>query len=439
MQEGIGYVKKYVYIYGVKICSTNLMLLVFLNYNLLFKPNRLMRKMYYFIGAFVLASCSQEVPIEISDLSIGESDEFQEEFHISRDEAIDIALESMRGFEYETRSKSRKVSSVRMFSPVKGGIASYTRSSQTEGSVDYYIINFEDNKGFAVVSNDNRVRPLRAISPEGKLDMTDTIENKGLAAFFTSLPPVNPDSIYVIGTNPNFPGRPNTPEYKLLVSPLLDRSVQTWSQGYPYNYYCNGSPVGCTALSCAQVMSFMEWPLSYDGVRFNWKEIKLNPYSDGLAKLLAQLGQPQNLAMMYGENASGAYFENTVRTFRNLGYKEPILSKFSIATAIDYLMAGQPLIMQGRSNNQPGAGHAWVIDGLYYVKGVDMVVSPGQKQEPHYYPHCVWGYGGRSNGYFDVSDMTIGKTKVHTEDYEDGNVLSGYYYDLHMVYNFEKN
>lgn len=60
-----------------------------------------------------------------------------------------------------------------------------TRSQAGNASVnsDLYLVNYANNKGFALLSSDSRLRPIYAISDTGHIQMADTINNKALSMF----------------------------------------------------------------------------------------------------------------------------------------------------------------------------------------------------------------------------------------------------------------
>lgn len=62
-----------------------------------------------------------------------------------------------------------------------------TRSSSSNEDVKYYIVNYADNQGFAVLSADAEKGKVFALSDEGSISLSDTIDNPGLGVFFNKL------------------------------------------------------------------------------------------------------------------------------------------------------------------------------------------------------------------------------------------------------------
>lgn len=401
-------------------------------------------KKYFFIAlaALLWVSCSQTEPMAVDDQAGTSVDKHVKTgIHaISEEMAIEIANENMACLDPATRSNEKRVKSVQKF--LNRANAVKTRATNTV-EVGYYLINYENEGGFAVVADDDRVRPLHAISDTGSLHMSDTINNKGLAQFFSSLLPAVDTTIVVGPIKPwidpvNPPIKPTIS--KVLVKPILTEFVRKWHQDYPFNKYCDNNAVCCVALSCGMVMSAFEWPSSYNTYSFNWADIKTNHYNDGLAHLLRELGRPQNLNVNYGYDASSAIFDDCLRTFVNLGYQQPKIGSFSLGTVIDYLEKGQPVLIDGRVVGNYYYGHAWVLDGLYMVEGnLGAVVQPGDDTYiKQYFLHCVWGAGGSANGYYSFYGSSVGDHPFYSGEGDDTHGLSIQFSNWRIIYDFKK-
>ena len=70
-----------------------------------------------------------------------------------------------------------------------------------------------------------------------------------------------------------------------------------WGQRSPYN---NAAPLiegqraltGCVATAIAQVMAYHEKPSGYNGVSYNWSEMKQFPTTPAVAHLFRSIGDP---------------------------------------------------------------------------------------------------------------------------------------------------
>lgn len=217
--------------------------------------------------ATLMMACSQEEPSAINNVSN------DVDHYVSVEEALKKADRQFKElYGTETRSSSAALSSVIRFNPSKN-----TRSSETP---KYYIFNYGNNEGFAIVGADNRLDDIYAISDEGSIELSDTLENKGLSWYLNSvlgsaslagLPPIEtPDSIKI-------PAYPST----IASRPFLGTLLSHLHQGNPYNKYCftesgKQSVVGCTALAAGIVMAYHRWPDSLNGQTFVYNFNKAN-------------------------------------------------------------------------------------------------------------------------------------------------------------------
>ena len=112
-----------------------------------------------------------------------------------------------------TRASARNVKSI---DNIKRRVA--TRSNGNNSG--YYLINYDDNQGFAIVSSYKCDNPVFAFSNEGNLNLSDTASNLGLAAYLNSLPD---NSVQGTGGDPNPTGPDSivTNTMRLFAEPLL--------------------------------------------------------------------------------------------------------------------------------------------------------------------------------------------------------------------------
>ncbi|MBO4965835.1 MAG: Spi family protease inhibitor, partial [Muribaculaceae bacterium] len=96
---------------------------------------------------FLFSDCSQQIEFETNGEEIVLSDTF-----VTLSEALKKAEPFFASIENTaTRSDDRKVKSIEYISQPN------TRSTE---KVLYYLVNFSDNKGFAILSSDNRLLPV---------------------------------------------------------------------------------------------------------------------------------------------------------------------------------------------------------------------------------------------------------------------------------------
>lgn len=210
----------------------------------------------------------------------------------------------------------------------------------------------------------------------------------------------------------------------IAISPLLESIA--WNQGTPYNKYCplvegEKSAAGCVATAMAMVMKYWQWPIHGTGEvsyvtstygfklhadfsqsTYEWSSM-LNRY-DGeyteeqaaaVAKLLSDVGV--SVYMNYGPS-SGTNSARVPLAFANNFYYnkgEKLLQRFYYSSEEwndiikGELAEKRPVLMSG-VNYLEFVGHEFVLDG-YNANGLY---------------HVNWGWGGSSNGYFDVNFMS---------------------------------
>ena len=202
------------------------------------------------------------------------------------------------------------------------------------------------------------------------------------------------------------------------VSPLLDAEFDqggSWNNGIQAAIGFNG-PVGCVAVSMAQVMHYWGYPENGIGSNYytedNYGYIEVDfeeafydfdnmaaTYATSASQLLLfHAGVSVN--MDYDWSGSGAYvvggypsafyaMENFFAYNSDISYywKDNYTTNEYRDIIKNELDNNRPIISQGYDNGGYG-GHAWNIDGY---SGNNL--------------HCNWGWGGSSNGYFNLTSM----------------------------------
>ena len=340
-------------------------------------------------------SCSQDedmrmpVPDDQSDIS---------------DPGLSLALkkaEKMRNLldKSETRSGMLEIKAIEKLN------SGQTRSE--ESPVDVYVVNYKDDKGFALLSSDTRTSMIYGISTSGSLSFRDTVDNPGLRMYLEEImPSLIKYELSQNAKNERSDFQTRGSGIQQLVSykdPMLYGNVGKWHQGDPYNSLCPVGDyqgkrylVGCSALAIAQVMSYYMYPTGYNGHPYPWVEmIKMdkddnyNPAMPFLAQLLADLGDENNLKMEYGYSGSTGREKYYKQTFKNYRYNVLDSAAMNISIATLNMDNDHPVLATGHSVR--GGQHAFLIDGYTTSRGSAGLTT---------YLHCVWGYGGSSNGYY---------------------------------------
>ena len=270
----------------------------------------------------------------------------------------------------------------------------------------YYV--FNANRGYVIVSGDDRTPAVLGYSDKGTFDAQDIPEPmqyllEGYAAQIEALDQGAKAAPMVTAG--------------AAISPLVP---SVWSQNAPYYVltpFISGkhAPVGCVATAMAQVMYYWKWPArptttipayttstnsiympALEPVDFGW-DVMQDTYlsSDstsaaGLAAATLSLYCGQALEMNYKSSGSGA---NTTRlpwvmsTYFDYKASAHCLNRMNYTTQewadaiYSELSAGRPVVYSGSKKT---GGHSFICDG-YDGNGLF---------------HINWGWNGQSNGYF---------------------------------------
>jgi len=243
------------------------------------------------------------------------------------------------------------------------------------------------------------------------------------------------------------------------VSPLLDAEFDqsgNWNNIVQSEIGFN-APVGCVAVAMAQVMHYWKHPFTGEGS---------NSYSDNGISLEANFSQAYydfdnmpatytnnsvpaaqlllfhtgvSVNMDYDNSGSGAWvigpsYPSTQHSMEEyFKYSSNIYHMYKSSSNTDAFLDAiknnldnnMPVIMRGYGDDY-GGGHAWNIDGY---QGDNL--------------SCNWGWGGYSNGYFNLTSMggfPDGQAillNIIPRDIEDPIALFDYSIDASTVYFFD--
>lgn len=233
-----------------------------------------------------------------------------------------------------------------------------------------------------------------------------------------------PESAFKDDNNRQFRAKATRADIPQAILPLLGSIA--WNQGAPYNNMCplvqgTRCAAGCVATAMAMIMKYWQWPVHGTGEvsyvtrtyeielsadfsqsTYEWTSM-LNQY-DGdysdeqaaaVAKLLSDVGisVQMNYGPSSGTSAPMVPLALTNYFFYNKGVKYLQRCFYNFEEWNDIikgeLAEKRPVLMSG-INYLEGVGHEFVLDG-YNTNGLY---------------HVNWGWGGTSNGYFDVNYMS---------------------------------
>ena len=258
----------------------------------------------------------------------------------------------------------------------------------------YYIFNSADGKGFVIVAGDDQLTELVGYSKTGSIDTSNMPVQ--LQAFLDGY------ADYVARVQSG-EAAANHQTLTDGAAPVVEPLVKAhWDQSEPYNNLCpvdittkKRSVVGCVATAMAQVCDYWKWPLkpqafstSYrctNGTRvqvdFSKSEYDWDKMLDSYVSTLA-----------YTSSASGAQDADIPYALSRFGYNCQIhyRAQYDKAAFVEVvkkeLDASHPLLFSGQGS---AGGHCFVADGY----------------DTNNFFHINWGWGGVSDGYFDVDAM----------------------------------
>ena len=288
---------------------------------------------------------------------------------------------------------------------------------QPDGTPAFYVFNRGENEGFVIVSSDDRARTILGYTDTGRWDENDMPTN--MRAWLDNYVAVlrNIDASY--SSN-----EAETTEY----TPVAPLTQTLWNQKTPYNDSCPlyqgvHTAAGCVAIAGAQIMKYHLYPAhgigsktykwanengdsielsaNYAGTTYHWTDMMdscndktTEAQKSAVAQLVYQCGVA--CEMKYGKSSSSGSSSLMNQCFIDyFGYDKGIrmfakdyTGEARIMEVInENLQAGQPVYISAKTTE--GNGHAFICDGID-TEGL---------------LHINWGWGGKSNGYFQLSAL----------------------------------
>lgn len=392
----------------------------------------------------------------------------------SYNEIVEIAQNSISILQDST-SITRGNNTARTLN-LKNGIKAICQpSTRANGGNDtlLYIVNFNDKKGFAVVSANRFTDGLIAVVESGEYDPNTPSGNPALDICMESA------AKYVASVEgkPEVKTRASSyyymykPQYDTLYYNKVEPKVKVkWGQnGYMSQYCPNYYPCGCCNTAAAQIMSYFGWhygfpkemDLTYPGrntnkISFMWDKIGLVAKTNDIynlnydQKACLQIGQ---LARQLGYLSQTTYNQSGSMTTDSKIRAALLKFKFKVGDLKNYkpyltengvvnsnaglplagaLSEGKLIYMAGSSTD--GEGHAWVVDGCYYVRaeqnfmgsndGIHWYVDRKVASYETSYNHINWGCDGYGDGYFN--SWIFNANNAVSYDYSKGTNKSYY-------------
>ena len=286
----------------------------------------------------------------------------------------------------------------------------------------YYIFNFNDSTGYAIVGGDDRMPAIVGYSDKGTLNPDSLPVNlkSFLAAYKATVESVEKGDTSAV-KNVKAAMKREAGSYTP-IAPLLG-GIE-WSQNAPFNNLCpkydgkHNAVTGCVATAMAQIMRYWKYPSSLlegipayvshsynipidsipNGIGYDWDNMPEKDNGDftknqafAVATLMQHIGA--SVKMDYGPGSYASYEDVIPALTHYFGYDKDIIKMLDRTNfewedwnkiLQDELGKKRPIYYCGHSFI---GGHAFVCDGMD---------SDG-------YYHINWGWGGKSNDYFDIT------------------------------------
>ena len=321
-------------------------------------------------------------------------------------------------------------------------------SAVSPSATCYYVFANGEDKGFTIVSGDDRMPEVVGYSAQGTYDPDHLPANYVgfMKAYQETVEALLKGDAQVSG------GLAEVRQWRAeragsaAVAPLLDGIK--WDQREPYNNMCplyegtNRSVTGCVATAMAQVMMYYQYPKELEttikayntqtygiqipeissGATYDWDNM-LPDYSksdynsaqaDAVAKLMYHCGAA--VKMDYGPLSGANVTPAILATY--FGYDADLMQDLTRTvftlqqwmTLIDNeLKAKRPILYSGQASDE---GHEFVCDG-----------SDGKGLY-----HINWGWGGYQDGYFDLTILQPQKGGAGS-----GSAVDGYNRNCSMI------
>lgn len=392
--------------------------------------------------------------------------------------------------------KTRRISSVDVLttSDINSGIVG-TRSSSSENEAEQplaYVVNYENNGGYAILAADTKLPPVISLCDEGNFSTEGFIafmQNSATTRTGAEINPAQEVQYAVINNSLSLPtfgggniGVQMTGVDTTIMLKCMPLVLTKWGQYDPYNYYAplDGnvrSLAGCVPVAGAQTLASLcyhhNWrPSAEISEEFDidWYAINRMIYADSIrfdygsrtpatlatASLIRAVGD--NVDAKYHANSTGAYTEDLVSTYQTLGMTSATYGNENSSPAVTQedifdmiVIKNYPVTTRASRVNDNGTyagAHSFVLDGWLRLEYTVLGFSTseglpenvlGNRRDNFQYNfdlvHVNFGWDGECDGYYlpDAFDLTEDKYHEFAEE-NDINATMPRIYDLDVKY-----
>lgn len=338
--------------------------------------------------------------------------------------------------------------------------------NSSASNANLQVVEFSDNEGYAIVSENTGGAEVLYIADNGKFDKTFYSENLAPYVYgyinvgqprpcsicgyigeciHVARPqdvcpfkcpsikeckhqpqpqpqPVKPGVFDQIITNPNQSGEISGACLRLRGKGNL--LTTNWNLWEPFNLLTpkvkfkqdtvmreDHAAIGCNAVAIMQIMAYYKFPQILDGKIIPWERFRKMDEDDfkGADRLLiAETSKyvADEIKSTYGIDNSqhtAAYQSDVKRFMQKVGYKNYTDQPYNIEAVMDELDQDRPMFIT--ASKVSGGGHIWILDGYKVMEYWWKDDNQGLKEGVYHFVHCNWGWGKEANKGYGLSKL----------------------------------
>lgn len=450
--------------------------------------------LFLLLSIFMVVSCYNDES-HVVETSISDEEDSIIDGKISLYRAIDNAdfvYKSIEGVDFRRRSIRSVDVLTRSDLNVNVADTRFVSTSDENEQPLAYVVNYENNGGYAILAADVQLPPVICVGDEGSFSTQDFIAfTQNNISTRSSIIRDNAQEIqYALISNSlllpsieieNFPisGVDTTVILKCL--PLVPTK---WKQRDPYNFYAPLDPssgekclAGCVPIAAAQTLTSLCYHHNWrpttqisDNYSVDWYALNRMIYADtarfaygnyssnalNVASLIRAVGE--NVDANYTDSVTTAYTSRLISTFQQFGMNSVVYGNNSFfskqkVTEEDIfdmiIVKNYPVIASAQNSVTGDDGHTFVLDGWLRLEYSILSLIPddddnssltgwSQFDNVQYrfdLVHVNFGWNGSYDGYFLLGAFDLTEDEYH--DYAEENDIpytTTIVYDLNVDY-----